>query len=166
MKFTLSQIPMPPSSNHQYAAMAVRGGHSAKNGERLWFGKLRPTRELEDYVKAVAAWAKTNEVAVAKAKSFIRNEILLKGQMVRIDTYACFHGTNLWTQKGLAKRMDGSNRIKALHDCLAEILQVDDSHFWSGSFEKLETEKGEPWVFVVLKPWAPRSVRDIDKETL
>ena len=145
---------MPPSQNHQYAAMAIRD----RNGG--WFGKIRPTRELENYVKAFANWAMVNNVAVAKARKFIRDEILMKGKMIGIDSYSCFPGTSIWTQKGMPKRLDASNRIKALHDCLAESLQVDDSYFWDGRFVKMETSRAEPWVFVELYPVEPISVRD------
>lgn len=154
MRFTLSNIPMPPSSNAQYAAMAVRG----KEGRT--FGKIRPTRELENYVKDFGNWALANNVALAKAKKFIRDEILMKGKMLGVDTFTCFPGTSLWTQKGLPKRMDASNRIKALHDCLADSLQVDDSYFWEGSFSKMETSRPQPWVFVEIYPADTISVRD------
>lgn len=159
MKFTISNIPMPPSSNHQYFATAFM-----KDGRP--FGKIAPSRELKTYVADFAAWAKREEVLLAKARKFIREEILLKDKMLKVDTYACFPGTSLWTLKSQAKKMDGTNRIKALHDCLAEVLQVDDSWFWQGSFEKLESRKPDPWCFVTIKPWEPRGVQSIDPETL
>lgn len=158
-KFVISGLPMPPSSNHQYAAMAIRGQGGA------WFGKIRPTRELEQYVSLFAKWTLGHNVLMAKAKKFVRDECLMKGLMVQCDTYVAFPGTSLWTQKGMPKKMDASNRLKAMHDCLAETLQIDDSYFWSGYVEKLETRK-DPWVFVVLKPFAPRAVADINQETL
>lgn len=155
IRFTLSQIPMPPSQNKQYAAMAVRGG------EGRWFGKIRPTKELETYKKIFEAWALQNNIAIAKARKFIRDEILMKGLMIGVDTFLCFRGTSLWTQKNEVKTMDGSNRIKALHDCLADSLQVNDSYFWdSGRALKLETTRPEPWCFVEIFPCKPMSVSE------
>ena len=37
---------------------------------------------------------------------------------------------NVLTQKGLPKRNDVSNRIKALHDQLSQLLGIDDCWFW------------------------------------
>lgn len=122
--------------------------------------KLAPSRELDAYVKAFGNWALVNNVAVAKAKKFIRDDILMKGKMIGVDAFCCFPGTSLWTQKGLPKRMDASNRIKALHDCLAETLTVDDSSFWDVRAVKMETSRPEPWVFVELYPVSTISVRD------
>jgi hypothetical protein len=158
MKFVLSQIPMPPSSNRQYWATAFMIAGKPT-------GRLAPSTELKQYVRDFAAWAERNSVLLAKAKKFIRDEILLKDLMLQVDTYACFPGTSLWTQKGMPKKMDATNRLKALHDCLSEVLAVDDSWFWGGHVEKIETRK-EPYAFVVLKPFKPRAVADLNKETL
>jgi hypothetical protein len=40
------------------------------------------------------------------------------------------------TQKGKLKRLDTTNRLKALLDNLAEMLEVDDSCFISGFSQK------------------------------
>lgn len=159
MKFTLSDLPMPPSSNHQYFVTSF-----IKDGRP--FGKLAPSRELKDFENRFGEWRLKNNVLVAKARKFVREEILLKDLMIQIDTYFCFPGTALWTQKGMPKKMDASNRIKALHDCIADALEIDDSWFWEGRFEKIETNRAEPWCFVVLKPWKTRSVGQIKEEEL
>ena len=158
-KFVLTNIPMPPSSNAQYAAMAIRGG------EGRWFGKIRPTKALENYHEEFNKWRMINNIAVGKARVFIRDN-LLKDKMLSVDTYCCFPHSDMWTIKSTVKKMDASNRLKALHDCLSDVLQIDDSWFWKSSVEKLETKTENPWCFVVIKPVTVRSVRDIKQADL
>ena len=161
---------MPPSSNHQYAARGFPGQHAkgftGNKNPNFVLAKICPTGELTKYERSVKEWCEKEKVLIAKARQFIRDQVLMKGDMLRVETYACFPGTALWTQKSAPKKMDGTNRLKALHDCMAEHLQVDDSWFWNSTVEKLETTKPEPWVFMVLKPWKPRPVSEIKLEDL
>lgn len=175
--FTLSNIPMPPSHNDQYAARAFKNKHSqaanaifAKSGKSAPSGftmaRICPTRELETYQgKTFKAWAETNAVALAKARQFMRDEILMKGEMLSIHRFVCWPSDKLWTLKGQPKKLDATNRIKALDDCLAAALGVDDTCFWGGQVIKFETTK-DPYVIVCIKPWKPLGVRDISAEFL
>lgn len=153
-RFVLTTLPMPPSSNHQYWNRVLPGGKVAQ---------LTPTPELKAFVKAMEEYRLKNLVWVFKAKQLIRGW-LLKGWMLNVVVRANFHGADLWTQKGTPKRMDASNRVKAMHDCLAEMLQIDDSWFWSVSIEKVETTKAEPWCIVEIMPFKPRSVTEVKEQ--
>lgn len=155
-RFILTRLPMPPSSNHQYWNQVLPGGKHAK---------LTPTKELKEFVNAMDLYHKQNLVWVYKARQKIRQWIV--GQnMLSVTVRANFHGLDLWTQKGTPKKMDASNRVKAMHDCLAEILQVDDSWFWHVVIEKVETTKSEPWCIVEVSPWRPRSVNEVKKQEM
>lgn len=159
-KFMLADMPMPPSSNSQYMIRTMFDKVTKK--PRGW---LAPTLALEEFEDKFEAWRKENLVLVEKARQFILNECLMKGKMVRADWYFCFPSTKLWTQDGRPKKLDTKNRIKAIQDAMADAVRVDDSHFWCGYDEKQETEK-DARVYVVLKPFKPRSVRDMKKEDL
>lgn len=158
--FSLADMPMPPSSNHQYMVRA-----SFDKVLKRPKGWLAPTKDLETFEKDFESWRKQNLVAVELARKFILDKCLMKGGMVRADWYFCFPHSKMWTLDGRAKKLDTKNRVKAIQDCLADAIRVDDSHFWCGYDEKQETEKN-PRVYVVLKPFKPRSVRDMKKEDL
>lgn len=157
--YTLGNIPMPPSSNEQYWARAVcRAGK--------WMGVIAPSTSLTKYQdKTFDAWAKQSNVALLKARQFIQTE-MLKGKMIAVHRIVCFPHHDLWTKDSRPRRLDGTNRIKALDDCLADVLQVDDSCFWAGSIMKCETSKPDPYVIAVIKGHTPIGVRDITPEFL
>ena len=159
MKFILSKIPMPPTSNRQYWAQAIKG----KDGKS--FGKICTSNELNAFKKSFASWQLNNIAAIQSAREFIKN-VTASGAMLQVDTYACFPTSELWTIKGMPKKMDGTNRIKALHDSLSDALGLDDCRFWKSSVEKIETLKKEPWCFVVFRKWEPRGLGDLNRELL
>lgn len=155
-RFVFTKLPMPPSINHQYWNRVLPGGNVAQ---------LTPTKELKEFVSAMDLYRQKNLVWVYKARSNIR-QWLLRGHMLSVTVMANFHGMDLWTQKGTPKKMDASNRIKAMHDCLAEVLQVDDSWFWRVTIEKVETVKSEPWCIAWIEPYKPRSVTEVKQQEM
>lgn len=145
-KFKLTKLPMPPSSNHQYWHQIMPG----KSGGQV--ARPTPTGDLKKYVKAVEeTWKNQNLVAVYKCRKMLR-DWMLQGKYIRVETFAFFNYFDLFTQQGVPKRMDGSNRIKALHDSLAAVLEIDDSWFWDTEIRKRETKSAEPWCAVVFHP--------------
>ena len=155
MKFRLSGIPMPPSSNHQYAARAFP--RRGEGGKSFPLAKICPTRELEDYQKAFKVWADARLVQVVKAGVLARNW-MLQGYMLHVFTGVCWPRTKLWTLDREPKKNDVTDRIKALHDCLALAIKVDDRCFWSTAEKKLETKKAEGWCYVEISPVRPCTV--------
>ena len=149
---------MPPSSNEQYWVKAFM-----VNGKPM--GKIASSKELTQYVKDMEAWRLRNLVLVNRARQFVK-EILLQQKMIRIDRYVAFEHSKFFTLKGAPKKIDATNRIKAFDDCLADILQLDDSLFWSSYVEKIETVESNPYVTVVIKSHEPRGMRDLSKESL
>ena len=55
---------------------------------------------------------------------------LLKGQFLSFDAAFYMPWGNVFTKKNVPKRMDVSNRIKALHDVLSKKLGFDDKHIF------------------------------------
>jgi len=56
------------------------------------------------------------------------------------------------------KKMDTGNRLKLIYDCLAEALQIDDSHFFHVGGRKLSADgfSVEPQVHIFLTKQDPR----------
>jgi len=56
------------------------------------------------------------------------------------------------------KKMDTGNRLKLIHDCLADALQIDDSHFFQIGGRKLiaESFQVEPQVHIFLALQDPK----------
>ena len=140
--FQLSMIPMPPSSNHQYAARSFPGKHAAnfKGEKKAGFSMARicPTGDLTRFEKALKETWKNepgNLVAIYKCRALLR-EWMLKGLYIHCETIAFFPYFGIYTQEGLPRKMDGTNRLKALHDCMAELLEIDDSWFFKSSVVK------------------------------
>lgn len=160
MKFRLSGIPMPPSSNHQYAARVFTKRN--ETGRNFTMAKICPTRELDLYQKAFENWSITKKIQVVKAGVLCRNW-MLDGFMISIYVGLCWPREKLWTLDNQPKRNDATDRIKALHDCLAKAIGVDDRCFWVSTEEKLQTNKRLPWCFIDLFPVRPCSVMERSK---
>jgi Holliday junction resolvase RusA-like endonuclease len=149
---------MPPSENAQYMPIGFRRPNG-KIGARLI-----PTKELTDYQeKEFAMWQKMNLPYAAKAGLKCR-EWLLQGDMLGLHIWAIFPSNRIWTQKAAPRRLDVANRIKALQDCIATMLQLDDSQFWYSGAVKIESMKlDQPICMVRLFPIKPLSVPDLSK---
>lgn len=157
-KFTFAKLPMPPSSNHQYWHQVMKG----KGGQQV--ARPTPTGDLKKFNKAVEVeWKELNLVAVYKCRKLLR-EWMLRGQFIRVEVYAFFNYFDLFTQQGVPKRMDASNRIKALHDSLATVLEIDDSWFWDCEIRKRETKNAESWCAVTFYPVEHMSLKGMQEK--
>jgi Holliday junction resolvase RusA-like endonuclease len=152
------RAPLPPSSNKQYWAQGMmRGGKP--------IGMITPSKDLKDYKKDFGVWHTTFRKSLLNAEARLK-DWESRGIYARVDCYICMPKDRIWTLKNTPKMMDLKNRLKALHDCLAESLNYDDSKFFAGYDEKCTTEQLEPWVFVVISPHVPRSIETIDMDKL
>ena len=160
--FKLTKLPMPPSSNHQYwnQIMPGRGG-----GGQV--ARPTPTGDLKKFQKAVTeTWKNANLVAAVKCRALMKDWVL-SNRHIRNDVLCCWNYFDIFTQMGVPKRVDASNRIKALHDVMAEIMEVDDSWFWSSGIHKVEIKGTEPWCVVIFSPVHHVSLQDLkDKGVL
>lgn len=114
--FVLAGLPLPPSENEIYRNIPGRGRCA--------------TRALSDYQRAMKAWA-----SCCRGLWEIRNTVS-GWWAVSVEAELYFHFRRLFTVDRRIKRLDTSNRQKALHDCLGSVLQLDDRVFWSVSATK------------------------------
>jgi Holliday junction resolvase RusA-like endonuclease len=118
--FTFKCIPLPPSSNNQYSAF-VRGGRVVHV----------PAKVLVTFKADIRRYFESNAELMLLARAS------LAGYPLAIHADFKFERTRLFTKKGTFKRLDVSNRLKALHDMVCEMLHIDDSAFVSISARKL-----------------------------
>ncbi len=120
----LMYMPWPPTVNRMYITL--------RNGRRV-SSKLHSDYKLEmtRYGSLVEQNSRERvQGAIAKKQKLM---LLLKFNMPF---------TMLYTKKGETKRIDCSNRIKAVEDSLCKILDIDDRHFWLILAQKQLTQKG------------------------
>lgn len=135
------KLEMPPSSNNQYI-LVRRGGKTF----HVASGKLKAYQNV------------MNSYPYRKEKTFKRDQKqildwIAEGKKLQVDALFFFHKKSLFTLDGRVKKMDVSNRLKALHDALSTLMGVDDSLFFRVVAEKIQgdEEKAES-VTVKIKP--------------
>lgn len=114
----LAGLPVPPSSNNQY--LTIRRGGSIRHVA---------SRELIQFKKAMKDYNLRSWTQNGERRAQIKKWLEM-GCVLEITTTHFFHYSSLFTKRGTPKRMDVSNRIKAIHDELAEMLGFDDSLFF------------------------------------
>jgi len=112
----IKNFPIPPTSNQMYASF--RG--------RLIKSKLNRLYDLK-----VAKWAMENQALVQEIKA------KFTGMQLQVDCKFVFQVDKVFTKKKDLKKMDHTNRIKAAHDALSKIIEIDDSHFIYTPCEKM-----------------------------
>lgn len=120
MQIVFEAIPIPPSSNNQYKSFM-------RNGRVIHV----KAPELVQYKLAFAAWAKANAPAIKAA-----GEILAHHRL-SVSAFFFLKHHRIFTKTGSVKRLDVSNRLKALHDCIAEAIGIDDAQFFEIAARKV-----------------------------
>lgn len=119
----LVRFPLPPSANALYAN----------------FGKRRiKTAVYKQFEQAARFWLLRNSRQIDEARSLTLETGPRK--FIHIDTVFFMLRKNIICKDGTPKRNDTSNRLKALHDVLAQILGLDDCWFFSGSYDKVAVD--------------------------
>lgn len=144
--FQFSNLPMPPSVNTQYFPRIINN----KFGKQV--SRQIPTAKLEAFKTLVEKdWYMTNLVLANKARSTAQSW-LRDGKYIGVLQVCAFPYFDIFTQNGLPQTMDATNRIKALHDCLANVLGIDDKYFYSSGVIKVETKRKTPWCACIFFP--------------
>jgi len=130
-------IPLPPSSNHQYATI-MRGNIPIRV----------PSKESKNYSKVFWEWKLANNKSVNRA----RDSIVSWKSPLEVAMYVAISSEKMFTKDGRLKRWDVSNRCKSLHDLLAGILGVDDKDFVATPTEKILADVVTEQVVVVIRP--------------
>jgi Holliday junction resolvase RusA-like endonuclease len=145
-------LPFPPTSNHQYVSF-VRGGkvrHAASKGLTLF------NRDMN-------VWALKHAPQLAAARVQI-GEWIRSGMTLDVRVYLGFDRSKIMLKDGSRpKKVDASNRLKAIHDALADSLGIDDSIFWSVTAEKMEIQEGaQECVTVTIQPMKRRRMMEVE----
>jgi len=130
MKFSLRNIPLPPSHNHAYMTIP---------------GTMRRTKSAEyrKYIKNEwEYWSLMNRQEVLKIKRAL--ETVRPYPILRVDAVIGIKRDRLfWKLKKTPRPMDAFNYLKIVHDLVAKEIGVDDSHFFSGLVEKCEVGQND-----------------------
>lgn len=112
----LKRFPLPPSSNQLYASVngrLIKSTEGRKYDSLIDGYKLREFRILEQF-----------------------KETVKPTDLFNVDMHFIFMRDRLISKKDTIKRLDSTNRLKAAHDGLSKILDIDDCRFVTGSFSK------------------------------
>ena len=129
---TFYNFPVPPSSNKIYKHF------DDKRKKKI----IRvPTIHLINFKKLCVNWSLVNKKLCDQTNLYLRDE-----PHIRVVAYVALHASHIYTKDGKVRKMDVSNRGKALFDSLSAAIGVDDCHFFHTSIVKViaddrETEK-------------------------
>jgi Holliday junction resolvase RusA-like endonuclease len=119
--FEINGYPMPPSANNLYSNNP-RGGRFK-------------SQKLTAYEVEVTHWSYRYGYQLQSARMCVA--ALDLGQVFHVERTFYHKGFRILTKDGQPRKNDTSNRFKALDDTLAQLLGIDDSYFWSGTYDKL-----------------------------
>lgn len=81
-----------------------------------------------------------------------------RGLQLCVDRWFCFEESRVYSQTSTVKALDATNFVKPLDDVLADLLLIDDRHFFAGIAEKVTTKsKEEECTIIEITPHLPQS---------
>lgn len=118
-------MPMSPSLNHAYKTVGNRRIKS---------------QELCSYQAEMMRWGLTRIKELRKIRALIE---LSENKKLRLELIFFFPQEKLYTKSGNVKKLDVSNRIKAIEDAFFKLIDIDDRFVFQVVAEKrqAETEK-------------------------
>lgn len=122
-----NDVPIPPSSNNQYKVFR-------RNNKIVHASSL----SLVAFRKEIDAYFLRNMDSIKIAR-----ELFGGNKPLSVNCYFAFEKSRIYTKRGHFKRLDVSNRLKALHDAFAKVLLIDDSCFVHVSASKYAVDKKE-----------------------
>jgi hypothetical protein len=140
--FVLKRIPIPPTSNNLYASVR---------------GRFIKSIEGRKYDAALKLYSIRNFKLIDTIKAELKPNDLLK-----IHCYFIFSKNRIISKKGDYKKLDVTNRIKALHDAVSDFIGIDDKQFISIMCEKIICEnQDDEQVIVTLDKCDQLNIKDI-----
>jgi len=142
MEISIDDFPLPPSANDLNI--------NRSGGGR---GRYNSTKYLSFKSDVRSWWLHNNQyvhIYRKRVKEWVDN-----GWYLRVDCVFRFKSQRLWTQEGKPKALDSSNYLKACHDELAKVLDVDDKFFWNGTFDKLPARGGKECTEITINRYFP-----------
>jgi hypothetical protein len=109
-------------------------------------GRFIKTKIARLYDLETASYFHRNYEQISKIKHIIKDN-----NLIQLDTYFVFHKDRLIGKNGQIKKIDSTNRLKASHDTLMKILDLDDKQIIKGHFEKVACDdlKEEQVIFQI-----------------
>ena len=127
----LEGLPMPPSSNHQYKLFR-------RNGKTYHV----PSTELKTFKAAITHYTLKNSSQYLACLNLI-SQWRKEKHLFHCNATFYFKKPRIFTLKGEPRKIDVSNRIKAIHDSVSQMLHLDDSYFFSIGAKKLICKEGD-----------------------
>lgn len=131
---------MPPTVNKAYSSIYLYG-----TMQRV------KSQEMKKWARAFQFWSLENSPQVRVAKAQFGEP--RKGHYIQIDCDFFFKYEQIFCLDGKVKKMDSSNRIKPIHDAISALIGVDDSMFFSGTFNKKLAPPGQEASCAVTLQW-------------
>lgn len=116
----LERLPFPPSANRLYFS---------------WGGKMRPSKELVNYKKAMAVYGSKNRLQIEEIKCRCLRAAQ-DGLALCVARIFYMPRKRIFTKKGKVRKIDTTNRIKACDDQTGKLIGIDDSLIFSSSSRK------------------------------
>lgn len=159
---SIFNLPIPPSINRAYETTGRVVTKRNKQG-KIYQGVATSrygSPELVHFKKQCQSFYNLNYQKIDSYKPIIQSWID-QGYVVKVEAYVAFEHSRAWTLEHKAKQIDSSNRIKALEDGLAVMLDIDDKWNFLVSIEKVTCDKDSEQCVVYLSPMKPRTLNDI-----
>lgn len=135
-------FPLPPSANALYASVGRRRVKS---------------KVYIQFIAAARRWMMTNSKVIEESRQLTLETGARR--FLHVDTVFYMMRKTIICKDGTPRRNDTSNRLKALHDVLAEIIGIDDCYFFSGSYDKVAVDderKVGVDITMVISPYEER----------
>lgn len=154
-EITFLNFPLPPSENQLYKTILIKG-----------FPRRAASQKLREFKEASHDWGVKHKYTLDRASNMMA-KWLSQGIVIEIETIICLRPSTLFTKKGIAKRLDATNRVKALNDSLAELTGIDDKVYWRCSVEKAELDEEEQeCAIITIRPCQMKLVKEITSKRL
>lgn len=134
----LAGLPMPPSTNALHRSIGR--------------GKVIKSAKYNEYERQCQVWMLQNNHQLMPARAFVRQ--CGPRKFIKVDCIFYMHRERILSLANLPQANDTSNRLKAAHDAVAQMLHIDDKFFWCGSFNKASIPNtSEQWMNCKLSLW-------------
>lgn len=131
-------LPLPPSENKMYP--------SGKSGMRF------KSKELREFQASIETIRKNLLFDFGIAARTV-DRWLAKRNMLSLDVMFYFKKSRLISKEGKTKRLDTTNRLKAICDSVSQALVFDDCNFWQIKCSKNIFDDNKEWCDVRIRPF-------------
>lgn len=135
-----SKLDMPPTSNNMYF-LARRGAKTFHI----------PSDELKKFKTSILQYKYTQPQEYLTNLKLVQSWVNA-GKALEVRCLFFFKRIRLLTKDNRPKKIDVSNRIKALHDSVSELMQIDDCYFFRISAEKVISLTDQEMCYVEILP--------------